>query len=120
MFKLQPNPTFWAPVSIPVPGEAEEGKIDVEFKHKTKKELAAYLRPAPTKAAAKPADKPADPDAVAKKDLDDMLEIIADWKGLDGPFTATNLAVVLENYHGSAQAILGAYLKALLERRQKN
>ncbi len=120
MFKLQPNPTFWAPVSISIPGEAEEGTIEIEFKHKTKKELAAYLRPAPTKAAAKGADKPADPDAVAKKDLADMLSIVADWKGLDAPFTADNMASLIESYHGAAQAIIGAYLAALLERRQKN
>jgi hypothetical protein len=46
MFKLQPNPTFWHPVTIPVCDEDQQGEstIKIEFRHKTKKQLAAFLK----------------------------------------------------------------------------
>lgn len=119
MFKLQPNPTFWAPVSIVIPGSEEEGVIKIEFRHKTKTELKEFFSPADNKT---PADKtPLDDKTPEKnKDLADMMEIVHGWEGVSGPFNEKNMAELLENYHGAAQSILNGYVKALVTAKQKN
>jgi len=105
MFKLQPNPTFWAPVSIPVPHADNEAVIEIEFNHKTKVDLDAYL-----KLTAQPETK--DPDSIG--------EIVKDWKGLDVDFNTDHLNTLLNNYPSAGRAILRAYIVALTEGRKKN
>ncbi|TWI52984.1 tail assembly chaperone [Pseudomonas duriflava] len=101
LFKLDPNPTFDAVVSIPVPGS---GKADVRFtfKHRSKSELAEFTN--------------------ANKDLDDVSliqEIASGWE-LDDEFNAENIGRLVENYIGSGSAIYIKYLEELYQAKRLN
>jgi hypothetical protein len=101
MFQLQPKPTFWTPISIPVPGEVTGPNIDMEFVHKTKSELDLFIK----------SDQP----------LDDALpEIVKNWSGASAEFGPGSIATLLNNYPSAAQAIFKGYLDALLRGREKN
>lgn len=43
MFRLDPNPTFTAPVLLARPGDEPPVKVSMTFKHKTWRELNAWL-----------------------------------------------------------------------------
>lgn len=98
-FKLDPAPTFEAPVEIPVPG-AEPAKLVFKFKHKTKDEVTALYAESP-------------------EDAKLMAAILAGWE-LDDEFNAANIDRLLQNYHGAATAISTAYLIALRKGRLGN
>lgn len=108
MFNLQPNPTFWATVSIPVPGEKEPAKIEILFRHKTRTGVDGFIK------AARENTNETD------GDVELLAGIINDWKGPDGEFSRENLTALLENYPASARAITRAYISSLLEGCQKN
>ena len=108
MFQLEPNPTFTAPVAIPLPG-GETATIEMTFMHLGRKSLQRFL------------DRVKDlPDAEA------IGDIVASWSGVGGkdgepmPYTAENLASMLDNYHGAALAILQTYIRELTVQRVKN
>lgn len=108
MFTLEPNPTFTAPVSIPLPG-GEAATIDITFRHMGREALRRFL------------DRVKDmPDAEAAE------EIIADWSGVaaaggdPSPSSAENIMALLDNYHGAALAILQTYIRELTGQRVKN
>ena len=103
MFKLKPNPTFFAPVEISVPGEAEPAKFEVEFKHKSASDLHAYFS-----------------NLSGRTDADALAEVIAGWRGVDVPYSAEALADLLNNYPVSAMELFTAYRRELLESRRKN
>lgn len=100
MFKLQPNPTFKATVSIPRAGE-KDGQLTLTFNHKPLKALAEME---------KLEDKTA---------LDFISEIVAGW-ALPEECTSENLGVLLENYPGAMSAITRTYYNELLGNREKN
>ncbi len=108
MFKLCPDPTFTAPVAIPLPG-GETATIDITFRHMGREALQRFL--------GRVKDMP---DAEAAK------EIITDWSGVAGadgeplPITADNIMALLDNYHGAALAILQTYIRELTGQRVKN
>lgn len=102
MFKLQPNPTFVAPVAIPVPGAAAQ-EINVTFAHKGKSEIKAYLDLATT-----------------REDIDSLSEIVLGWDGVDADFTRDNLAVLLDAYPGAAMALLTSWVNELGKAVAKN
>lgn len=103
MFKLQPSPTFKAPVSF---GTAEgEAKITMVFKHKGKKELSAFIDGL---------------SAEGGTDLSALMDILQGWEGVDGEFSKENLETLLDNYPAASRAIFDTYLPALLEGRVKN
>lgn len=108
MFQLEPNPTFTAPVSIPLPG-GETATVDFTFAHMGRKALQRFL------------DRVKDlPDAEAVGD------IVDGWSGVSGadgeplPYTEEALAAMLDNYHGAALAILQVYIRELTGQRVKN
>jgi hypothetical protein len=108
MFTLEPNPTFTAPVSIPLPG-GEIATVDFTFAHKGRKALQRFL------------DRVKDmPDAEA------VAEILGDWSGISGadgeplPYTPEALEALLDNHHGAAMAILQTYIRELTGARVKN
>ena len=102
MFQLEPNPTFTAPVAIPVPGQGE-ATIEVKFKHMGKQGLQAFLD-----------------GAKDRTDIDSCSYIVAGWSGVSADYSPEALATLLENYHGAGLAILQAYFRELTGQRVKN
>lgn len=108
MFQLEPNPTFTAPVAIPLPG-GETATIDITFRHMGREALQRFL--------GRVKDVP---------DAEAAGEILVDWSGVAGangeplPITAENIAALVDNYHGAALAILQTYIRELTGQRVKN
>ena len=105
MFKLQPKPTFKIDVTIPRP--EGDGKIKFEFRHKGRKAMQGFMASLGE-------------GETARKDSDALFELIEGWEGVDEKYSAEALESLLDNYHGSAQAIFAAYNKGLFEGGQKN
>lgn len=106
MFKLEPNPTFKAKVAIPVPGSpVGKSTLEIEFRHKTKAALQAYLESTTTN---------------ARDDIDALAEIIVGWHDIDVDYNRDNLATLLQNYPAAAPAIVSAYVKELADARLGN
>ena len=102
MFRLQPNPTFRAKVSIPMPGEASV-KVEFEFRHKPRDELVSYLQ-----------------GTAGREDLDVLLDIVVRWWEVDAEFSRESLSAMLQNFPGSGPAIIGTYAKELADARLGN
>ena len=108
MFQLEPNPTFTAPVAIPLPG-GEPATIEMTFRHMGREALQRFLGRVKDTSDAEAAE-----------------EIIVDWSGVAGadgkplPITAENIVAMLDNYHGAALAILQTYIRELTGQRAKN
>jgi len=105
MFKLQPNPTFEANITIPV-GGGQEGKIKFKFKRLGKKalrEMFAGLQ-----------------EEGDREDADVLTDIVEGWSGVDVEFSDAALAQLCDNYPGAAFAIITGYNKELLEGKAKN
>lgn len=103
--KLQPNPTFWHPVHISVPGAEKPAVVDFEFKHQTKEKLAAFV------------------EANQKEDRNDaaiLVDVINNWKGVDAEYSESALRDLLSNYPASGLEIYKGYISALMEGRRKN
>lgn len=109
MFKIIPNPVFSASVPLTVPGQDASGVIEIEFRHKGRKELAAWI------------------DAVkGKQDAELLAEVINGWSGVqdkdgaEAAYTPALLAQLLDTYPPAGGELFSAYLKALTESRVKN
>lgn len=106
MFALNPNPTFKTEVTIPLPG-GKDGKVKFVFKHKGRKALKEFF------------DSLGEGDT-ARPDHESLMELIADWDGVDAKFSEEALETLLDNYPGAARAIFEAYNRGLFEGREKN
>lgn len=106
MLKLTPAPTFVHPVELTLPGK---GKVPVaiEFRHKGRRELNAWI----AKSTQLAADDPA-------AEADWMAEVVAGWPGVLGddgephPFSVTHLQTLLNTYPGSGRELFDGYLQA--------
>ena len=96
---LKANPTFTASVSIPVAG-GEPALVEFTFRHRTRDELQAWLKSEKT-------------DAVA------ITDMAIGWD-LAEPLNLESAEVLVQNYFGSARAVLDAYLEELTAARRKN
>lgn len=99
-FKLKPDPTFKAAVSIPLPGGGS-APVTFEFRHRTADELAEWL----------------------KQDLgDDTAAIRQTAIGWDlvEPFDEANVALLVQNYIGCGKPIVETYLRELTRARLGN
>lgn len=109
MFKINPAPTFRAKVQLTVAGSEAPATIDVEFRHKSRTALLAWLAGMGQRANAEV-----------------LGEIIVSWNGpMDDagaavPYSAAALDQLLDNYPQSAHELFEAYRKALGESRAKN
>ncbi len=104
MFKLQPNPTFKAPVFIPIPGDKAESVL-FTFKHKTRSQLDALVKAM----------------AEGNTQIDDVIkEIVVEWTYPGVDYSADALDQCLDMFPGSALAIFSAFREALIEARRKN
>lgn len=102
MLKLNPSPTFKTKVGIPVPG-AEAVKVEFEFKALKRKELGQFLT-----------------DSKDREDAINLGAVVVGWTGVDKEFSQEALALLLDNYVGSAAAIFAQFLDELTARRQGN
>lgn len=107
MFKLTPQPTFWATVALSVPGSETPSSIDIEFRHLGQKALAELLR------------------GEEVNDLTILPALMADWRGVGSdagpvPFSVDALAQLLDNYPAASVELFTAYRRALVESRIKN
>jgi hypothetical protein len=100
-FSLVPSPTFKALVSIQIPG-GRAAEIEFTFKHRNRDEFKEFT------------------DTLeGRKDVDILLDIASGWD-LDDAFEAKNVQQLVDNYLGSARAVLNAYVAELTAARAKN
>jgi Phage tail assembly chaperone len=102
LFKLEPAPTFWAPVSIPLPG-GETGEIRVKFRYRNRDAFVELLK-----------------EAATLDDVDMLLRVIDDWDGPDAAFSPETLGRLLGNYQQAGRALFRAYRDNLLGAAEKN
>jgi len=101
-FRLQPDPTFWTTVDIPVPGGAAM-PLEVEFRHKRRDDAMKFA------------------DSLSSRPpLESLQDVVAGWRGADVEFSAAALAELDANYLGAAERILVVYLEELRGARRKN
>jgi hypothetical protein len=105
MFVLNPKPTFKHAVTIPTP--VGDATLTLEFKHKGRKALDAFIESLKSDDAQRPV-------------YEIIPEIVVGWEGIDTPFSAEALDALLDNYPTASNAIFNAYASALVEGVQKN
>ena len=99
--KLQPSPTFTCTVESPVPG-AESVPVVFEFKHYSVSGIEEFWQ-----------------EAMGRPDLESAALLVVGWD-LEDEFTADNLHSLLNNYPGSAVALINAYSTELWRARRGN
>lgn len=110
MFRLSPAPMFPLIVPLHIPGQAGLATLELVAKHKTRKELNAWLRTAKD-----------------RTDAEFLLDVIAGWgptvvdaQDRTVPFSAEAFAKLLDDYPAASQDIYNRYLAELSEARAKN
>jgi|SRR5690606_30700404 len=102
MFKLQPNPTFWARVEIHRPGDDAQ-MVEIECRHKSRDDAVRFA------------------ESLSERDpLESLREIVVGWRGVDVEFSPDALAAMHQNYASAADRILAAYFDELRGARRKN
>lgn len=105
MFKLAPNPTFRAKVTIPTPGDAPDGVIEFEFRHKTLGEMKRYA---------------AELQAPGVDDAGKLAEIIVGWSGVEEEYSRESLGKLIDNFPAATTAIVAGYVRELAGARLGN
>lgn len=120
LFTLDPNPTFTVAVSIPRPGESEDGKLSMTFRHHPIDEFAEHMASVEAKLATFDENDPEGFDVMVEA----IMHIAIDWgfsaKPHNAPFTEANVRRMLVNYPRSFGAIHGTYYLELMGLREKN
>lgn len=98
MLKVQPDPTFTAPVEIPT--HLGPVTIQVEFKFRTEEEIEAWAN----------AEVEYNP---PRSNADVVMDAAAGWTGVDKPFTRESIEQVCKNYRHAATSILKTYFDQL-------
>lgn len=115
MFKITPNPTFKASVTIPVHGgEAQE--LVVLFKHKDESELDEFYSKLELhgKKHAKTVKQR------IERDADVLLEFMEGWDDADEEFSREALIKLISNYKAAARCILKKYESEMHQAAVKN
>lgn len=94
--KLNPEPTFKANVSIPVPGSAPVA-VEFTFKYRTRTQLRDFAK------AMGETDEDADEVALFK-------DFVSGWE-LDDAFNDENISRLLEAYPGASGELVSTYLR---------
>lgn len=103
MFKLQPAPTFWASVDIPLPG-GETAPLELELRwlpEAERRELVSGLSE----------DTPG---------VEVLRKLVVGWRDVDAEFSDEALATLSGNYPGAAWSVLREYPKHLAGAKRKN
>jgi hypothetical protein len=108
MIRLIPNPTFKARVRFTQPG-CDDAFVDFEFRHKAPAALTAWWEAARER-----------PLAAALADVIVGWAGVIDEAGADVPFTADALAAFIAGHLPRGGELLAAYLREMMESRQKN
>lgn len=103
MFKLTPNPTFWAKAQLSIPGEAKPVTIEVQFRHLGRDAMREFFE-----------------SLDGKTDIDALGSIVTGWRGVDAEFSQENLAALLDNYPTSALSLFNAFRREAIEAKEKN
>lgn len=103
MFKLQPNPTFKARVSITIAGQDKPAMVEMEFKHLSREAVREYFET-----------------LGGKTDTEALAVIVVGWSGVDQAYSAESLAILLDNYPSAAKSIFDTFRSELFEARAKN
>lgn len=100
-FNLNAIPTFKSKVAIPVPG-AKSVDVEFTFKHRTRDQFKEFV------------------DSLeGREDVDVILDIASGWD-LEDAFDEDNIDALIQNYMGSARAIIEIYINELTSARAKN
>lgn len=102
MFKLAPNPTFWAKVEIAAPG-GDPSVLEVEFRH--------FGRKALTELRERMEGRP----KVAM-----LHEIVVGWRGADREFSSAALEDLDDAHLAAADALIQCYLEEMTGANRKN
>lgn len=102
IFKIDPAPSFWAPVEIPMPG-GQVGRFSIEYHYRNRDEYGELLQQAET-----------------LDDIDVLMLAIKGWKGPDAAFSKETLTRLLRNYPGATRVIFRTYREHLLGAAEKN
>lgn len=107
--KLQPDPTFTAPVKLSVPGEKDQVEARFIFKYRNKAEAQAFM------------DRMKNPPE-GTTDADLCADALAGWvdKDFDAEYSREALETLLTNYANAALEILTAYMLELAGSKEKN
>jgi len=95
------NPTFPAPVDIPVAG-AESVKVLMTFKHRTKDDLDKFIKT-----------------VHSRDDTENFMEMVTGWE-LDDPFNKESVELLLQNYMGTSLATYKVYIDELVKHKTGN
>lgn len=103
MLKIQANPTFVRPVTIPTP----EGPvvIKMEFKHRDTDEYQSFIK---------------NDELLKRSNEDTIMDIASNWYEVDGEFSRENVAKVCKQYHAAAAAICETYIIELTQAKTGN
>ena len=118
MFRLDPHPTFAAPVAIKPLGGGDAATLQITFRHKGVREFEAW-RLGPADLAAKGQPLPSDAQWLAEI-IDGWGDVVLGADGAVVPFGVAALDSLLNSYPGAAVAIFDAYLQAFEDARKKN
>lgn len=102
LFNIDPEPRFWAPVKIPLPG-GKTGTIQAQFLHLGREEYIEFWK--------RHEGRPA---------LEVMQKIVFDWKGPDAGFSPETLARLLNNYGTASRAFFDTWRENLFGAAEKN
>lgn len=102
LFRLEPNPTFWAPVEIHVPGQGK-GRIEVEYRYPDASARKAWVDSLP-----------------GRTNHEALSDIVTNWREIDAPFSPENLQRLLDHYATAATALFEAYFAELAGAAEKN
>lgn len=103
MFKINPNPTFWATVQVTVPGQEKTVPVELEFKHLPRPAVRSFFE-----------------NLEGKTDVEALSTLVMNWRGFDVEFNRENLGVFIDNYPTVAGEIFATFREQLLESRRKN
>lgn len=103
MFKINPQPTFKADVSITVPGQSEPATIVVEYKHRTREQITELIET-----------------SKGEQFASFVGDLIAGWEQVDEPFSQESLARLLNNYPAAGQELYVGFLTELTKAKRKN
>lgn len=115
MFKINPDPTFVAPVVIPVHG-GEPQSLPFVFSHMNAEELEnfyKFLESANKK-------RPRTVRGGLEQDADVLLKFTKGWQEADEEFSKSALISLISNYKGAAKAILSKWESEMHQAAVKN
>lgn len=102
LFKIDPDPTFWAPVEFNVAG-GKVAKIQVEFVYKDRDAYLDFIK-----------------SFEGKRDDELLPLVIVSWKGPDAAATPESIARLFRNYPAASRAFFETWRDQLFGAPAKN